>query len=81
MAHVVSLALGDSMTDDALRRDLDHWSMLSDGWQLLAATFDPAVTPKVLRLDVRYAWTNRREVRRFVLRDQVNKVGIWQRVR
>ena len=81
MAHVGSLTLGGSMTDDALHRDLDHWAMLSDGWQLVAATFNHTVAPTALRLDVCEARTNRREVRRFILRDQVRKDAIWQRVR
>jgi hypothetical protein len=68
------------MGDRALRHDLGHWGMLSDGWQLVAATFDPLVASRALRLEVCYARTNRREVRRFVLHEQVNKEGIWQRV-
>lgn len=81
MAHVVSLAVGGSMTDDALRRDLNHWAVLSDGWQLLAATFDPPVAPTVLRLDVCYARTSRREQRYFVLLDPSRNERSWQRVR
>jgi hypothetical protein len=80
VAHVVSLTVGGSIGDRALRHDLNHWCELSDGWQLLAATFDPEVSPTVLRLDVRYSWTSRREVRRFVLRDQAPKESIWERV-
>jgi hypothetical protein len=51
VAHVVSLAVGSSLGDRALRHDLGHWGVLSDGWQLVSATFDPLVAPTALRLN------------------------------
>ena len=81
MPHLASVAVGERMTDAALRHDLLYWVGLADGWQLLAAMFIPPDLPTTLRLDLYEPRTKRRQVRRYILRERVHNEARWQRVR